>query len=89
MKQPEALRLADLNESTNDETAASARLILRCKSAAELRRQHALIAELVEALESSLSLIESQRDRIGYATGSIYDKKVKSYAATLSKAKEQ
>lgn len=56
-KKPEALRLAEMNEATNDDSAASVRLLLRAKSAAELRRQHAeliakdaAIAELVDVL---------------------------------------
>lgn len=67
-KQPEALRLAN---------QCNRHAILSEKAAAELRRQHALIAELVEALKSianypELDALEMKREA----------------RAALSKAKE-
>ena len=72
MKQPEALRLADwLDRATHVDAPLDSQL------SAELRRQHALIAELVGALESianypELDALEMKREA----------------SAALSKAKE-
>lgn len=49
-KQPEALRLAEVLPTFGGATCYQA--------SAELRRQHALIAELVEALETCLLIVE-------------------------------
>lgn len=72
MKQPEALRLAAIFEGATDQPVWK-------RTAAELRRQHELIAELVEAL-----------DRLMNGTTSLHDamQAAQQARAALSKAKE-
>jgi hypothetical protein len=73
MKQPEALRLA------NSIISSAVPYPLELKCAAELRRQHALIVELVEALEVARRYIAGEGD----------DTECNFVCNALSKAKEQ
>ena len=59
-QQPEALRLADAMDAVNKNNADSLLVQMAARSAsAELRRLHAINAELVEALKESLSVVRS------------------------------
>lgn len=59
-KQPEALRLADAMDAVNKNNADSLLVQMAARSAsAELRRLHAINAELVEALKEALSVVRS------------------------------
>lgn len=74
-KQPEALRLAHALKSGNGWKSPS---VLQMQAFDELLRQHALIAELVEALETAEACI--------HAHGKPTDPAI---TAAISKAKEQ
>ena len=62
-KQPEALRLADAMDAVNKNNADSLLVQMAARSAsAELRRLHALNAELVEALKKCQFALEPYDD---------------------------
>jgi len=85
MRQPEALRLADSIGS------AAAPYPLELKCAAELRRLHALNAELVDALETLVDFpadtFDGDEDRP--FTFTVRMNHMRKCRAALSKAKEQ
>lgn len=86
MEQPEALRLADALEDDLTELGVWGQDIAD-NAAAKLRRQHALITELVEALEGMAAMWVSVCNPRGWEPDHMTQ--YRTARAALSKSKEQ